>query len=90
MKAKSRAPSPRYPVLDAHNDSIILRQVRGDPMDFADVNPRYHVDLPRLRRGGISAIFVMVGEGHLQQSQLIDAALHVRRASPDFALCLTA
>ncbi|NLE67966.1 MAG: hypothetical protein GX608_11130 [Lentisphaerae bacterium] len=92
MKAKIRAPSPRYPVLDAHNDSIILRQVRGDPMDFADVNPRYHVDLPRLRRGGISAIFVMVGEGHLQQSlQLIDAGHCMCAAHPkNFALCLTA
>ena len=56
MTAKNNHRTHRYPVLDAHNDSIILRQVRGDPMDFADVSDRYHVDLPRLRRGGIDAI----------------------------------
>ena len=36
--------------LDAHNDSIILREVPGDVMDFADVDEAYHVDLPRRRR----------------------------------------
>lgn len=92
MKTSRRAPEPRYPVLDAHNDSIILREVRGDAMDFADVNPRYHVDLPRLRRGGISAMFVMAGDNNMLQSlRLIDAVHRMCAEHPrDFALCLDA
>ena len=68
-------------ILDAHNDSLILRQVRDDPMDLADVNPIYQVDLPRLRSGGMGCLFCMVGDNSLQQSGLlIDAA---RRDVPD-------
>ena len=83
---------PHYRLLDAHNDSIILREVRGDPMDFADISARYQVDLPRLRRGGIAAMFVMVGDNDLLQSlRLIDAVHSMCAAHPkDFALCLTA
>jgi len=83
---------PGFPILDGHNDSIILRQVRDDPMDFADVNPRYHVDLPRLRALGISAMMVMVGDNDMLQSlTLIDAIHSMCAAHPsDFSLCLTA
>lgn len=79
------------PILDAHNDSIILREVRHDPMDFADVDPAYHVDLPRLRKGGFSAMFVMVGDCDLNQSlRLIDAICQMEANHPvDFAVCRT-
>ena len=75
--------------LDAHNDSIILRDVRGDAMDFAAVDAAYHVDLPRMRRGGMGSLFVMVGDSDLAQSvRLIDAVHRMCRAHPDdFALC---
>lgn len=84
--------APRFSVLDGHNDSIILRQVRDDPMDFADVNPRYHVDLPRLREFGIGAMMVMVGDNDLLQSlTLVDAIYSMCEKHPDdFALCLHA
>ncbi len=49
-------------ILDAHNDSLILRQVRDDPMDLADVDPTYQVDLPRLRKGGMDCLCCMVGD----------------------------
>ena len=77
--------------LDAHNDSIILRDVRGDVMDFADVDKAYHVDLPRMRRGGMGSLFVMVGDSDLAQSvRLIDAVHRMSQAHPkDFALCRT-
>ncbi|MEW6749411.1 MAG: membrane dipeptidase [Candidatus Latescibacterota bacterium] len=80
------------PTLDAHNDSIILREVRQDPMDFADCDPAYHVDLPRMRQGGLAALFVMVGDSDVLQSlRLIDAVHSMCAAHPDdFALCLTA
>jgi membrane dipeptidase len=92
MRAKRRKKADRYLALDAHNDSIILRQVRGDPMDFADVDAAYHVDLPRLRKGGIGAMFVMVGDTNVLQSlRLIDAVHGMAAAHPDdFSLCLTA
>ena len=80
------------PTLDAHCDSIVLRGVRGDPMDFADADPAYHVDLPRMRRGGLHAAPVMVGDSDLaQSSRLIDAIYRMGEAHPrHFALCRTA
>lgn len=77
--------------LDAHNDSIILRDVRGDVRDFADADKAYHVDLPRMRRGGMGSLFVMVGDSDLAQSvRLIHAVKRMPDAHPkDFALCRT-
>ena len=79
-------------LFDAHNDSIILREVRGDPMDFAAADRAYHVDLPRLRKGNTGGMFVMVGDSDLPQSlRLVDAVYAMCTAHPkDFALCLTA
>jgi len=81
-----------FPALDAHNDSIILREVRGDPMDFADRDPAYHVDLPRMRKGGMGSLFVMVGDHDVYQSlRMIDAIYAMCAHHPeDFALCLSA
>jgi len=81
-----------FPTLDAHNDSIILREVRDDPMDFADRDPAYHVDLPRMRKGGLGSLFVMVGDSDLYQSlRMIDAIYAMCDNHPDdFALCLDA
>lgn len=92
MKTPAARDRTLPPALDAHNDSIILREVRGDPMDFADVNPVYHVDLPRLRKGRIGGMCVMVGDSDLLQSlRLIDAVYAMCEAHPDdFALCLGA
>jgi len=82
----------RFLVLDAHNDSLILRQARNDPMDLADVDPIYQVDLPRLRKGGMGCLFCMVGDNNLHQSGiLIDAAHEMCRVhADDFGLCRTA
>lgn len=82
----------KFLILDAHNDSLILRQVREDPMDLTDVNPVYHVDLPRLRKGGMDCLFCMVGDNNLHQSGiLIDAAHEMCRIhADDFRICRTA
>ena len=79
------------PLFDAHNDTIILRAVRGEPLDFAQVDPKYHVDLPRLRRGNVAGMNVMVGDLDLHQSvQLIDALHEMAILHPDdFAVCGT-
>jgi membrane dipeptidase len=79
-------------VLDAHCDSLILRQVRGDPIDLAVADPVYEVDLPRLRAGGVGCLFCMVGDSDLRQSSLlIDAVHEMARSHPqDFRVCRTA
>ena len=89
MSAKRRV--DRFLLLDAHCDSLILRWKRDDPMDLAEVDPVYQVDLPRLRRGGMDCLFVMVGDNDLAQSSvLIDAAYEMCRAhAADFTLCKT-
>ena len=80
------------PTLDGHNDSIILRLVRGDAMDFAVPDPAYQVDLPRMRKGGLQGSFVMVGGGELRESLTLIDAIHQMEANHpnDFALCRTA
>lgn len=82
----------RFLLADGHCDSLILRQVRDDPMDLADVNVVYQVDLPRLRQGGMDCLFTMVGDNDLAQSSvLLDAAYEMCRAHPaDFTICETA
>lgn len=79
-------------ILDAHNDSLILRQVHDDPMDLADVDPTYQVDLPRLRKGGMNCLFCMVGDNDLRQSGILTDAAHemCRLHADDFRLCRTA
>lgn len=79
-------------VLDAHCDSLILRENRDDPMDLADVNAIYQVDLPRLRKGKVGCLFTMVGDDDfLQSARLIDAAHEMCRRHPDdFRICLDA
>jgi membrane dipeptidase len=85
-------PAGDWVVLDAHCDSLILRANRDDPMDLADVNPIYQVDLPRLRKGKVGCLFCMVGDDDLVQSaRLIDAADEMCRRHPeDFRICLNA
>ncbi len=82
----------RFLVLDAHNDSLILRQSRDDPMDLAVVHPAYQVDLPRLRQGGVDCLFCMVGDNDLRQASiLIDAVYEMARLhEKDFRVCISA
>ena len=43
-------------IIDGHNDSFALRMERGDPLDLTEVREKYHVDLPRLREGGVTCL----------------------------------
>ena len=52
----------RHLVLDAHCDSLVRRWKRDDPLDLADVDPIYQIDLPRLRQGGVDCLFTFVGD----------------------------
>lgn len=79
---------PSFRLFDAHNDTLILREVRRDPLDFAVEDLAYDVDLPRLRKGNVGGMMVMVGDNDLRQSlRLIDAIHRMPEAHPDsFAL----
>jgi membrane dipeptidase len=81
----------KYLVLDAHCDSLVRRWKRDDPLDLADVDPIYQVDLPRLRQGGVDCLYTFVGDSDLAQSSvLVDAAYEMCHAHPDdFAICTT-
>jgi membrane dipeptidase len=81
----------QFLVVDAHCDSLIRRWQREDPIDLADGNPIYEVDLARLRAGGVDCLYAMVGDRDLAQSSvLIDAAYEMCRTHPaDFSLCTT-
>jgi microsomal dipeptidase-like Zn-dependent dipeptidase len=54
-------------IIDGHNDSIIEHWARGESMLFDPDLPEYQVDLTRMRAGGVTAIFSMVGGGDLFQ-----------------------
>jgi membrane dipeptidase len=78
-------------VLDAHNDSLDRRREKGDPLDLAPADARYQADLPRLRQGGVNAIFAQCGLTELPAAlRLTEATIRMTEAHPeDFALALT-
>ena len=78
--------------VDAHCDSLILRWTRDDPLDLADVDPAYQIDLPRLRKGGMDCLYTMVGDSDIYQSgALIDGAFEMCSEHPnDFCVCRSA
>ncbi|MGD8237701.1 MAG: dipeptidase [Armatimonadota bacterium] len=90
--AEAQAVHERAIIIDGHNDSLIARMARGDAMDFVPDAPGYHVDLPRMRAGGVTALFSMVGDTDLVRSlRLMDAVHeHVRKYPDDFMIPLTA
>ena len=77
--------------LDAHCDSLILREVRGEPLTLSN-DPAYHVDLRRLRAGDVEAVIMMVGDSRIHQSlRLIDGVHQLAADRPkDFAVCTSA
>ena len=79
-------------IVDGHNDSLVLRRAKNDPMDFGPPNPKNHVDLPRLKQGGMTALFSYVGGDDLHTSlELWDAIYyHLETYPADFTLALRA
>lgn len=75
-------------IIDAHNDSLDRRLGKGDPLDLALPDERYHVDLPRLRAGGVTALFSYCGSTELPKAlTLLDATHRMVEAHPaDFLL----
>ncbi len=85
-------------LIDSHND-VPLRLAAG--MEFGARSATGHTDLPRLREGGVGALFfaAYVAPGYVKENhaaakgfEAIDAVLHgvVERYPNDFALALSA
>lgn len=79
-------------IFDGHNDSLALKLERGDAIDFGPANPQYHVDLPRLREGGVTAFNNYVGARDLPMSLALWEAIHwhLDTYPDDFLLARTA
>ncbi len=83
--------SARIPVLDAHYDGLILREVRGDSLDLTRSDPLYHTDMARFRRGGYAILMAMVGDNDLRQSSRLIHGVHALCAAHPrrLLLCLS-
>jgi membrane dipeptidase len=75
-------------IFDGHNDSLMLKLERGDPLDFGPDNPAYHVDLSRLKQSGLTAFNNYVGARDLSVSLTLWEALywHLEAYPDDFLL----
>ena len=78
-----------YPTLDAHVDSLMWRLNQGRSLDLADPVAEAHVDLERMRTGGMATEFLYVGDMNLTVSaQLVGAVEGMAVAHPEaLALC---
>jgi len=90
IKTHARKIHERCILVDGHNDHIIMKRQRGDPLALTKVNRRYHSDGPRLLKGGMTASFFMVGGGDLERSMvLIRQAYEEAAAHPDKLMLAT-
>lgn len=94
----AQAPKPEPILIDTHND-VPMRVLRG--FDIGARDEKGHTDLPRLREGGVGAVFfsVYVGAEYVQGNraahqalEMFDAVLHgiVERYPNDFLFARTA
>jgi len=63
-------------MIDGHCDSIIEHWARKESLDLAPDWPSYHVDLRRMRAGGLTAMNSMVGGHDLAQSLELWAGMY--------------
>ena len=85
-------------VLDTHNDTP--SRFFSKTYDLGKRNPDGHIDIPRMREGGLNAIFfsVYIFDEHVTGSPAVQKALdqidaiheNVRKHSDDLVLCRTA
>lgn len=77
-------------IVDAHNDTLVLRQSRGEHLDVTEPDDRYHVDVPRALAGGLTCSFFMVGSATLEQAMdLIDGAWMLNDEHPEMVIYAT-
>ncbi len=58
---KAKAVHAKAIIIDGHNDSFVLRLYNKDSSDLTVDRPEYHVDLPRMRAGGLTAMNTYTG-----------------------------
>lgn len=58
-------------VIDAHNDSLARRSEHGKPIDLAVPVEGYHTDLPKLKQGGVTAMFTYCGSQDLKAALVL-------------------
>jgi len=77
-------------IVDAHNDTLVLRQSRNEHLDVTQPDDRYHVDVPRALQGGLTCSYFMLGSQHLEQAMdLIDGAWLLNDEHPDMVIYAT-
>jgi membrane dipeptidase len=81
---RARELHERAIVIDAHNDTLVLRLASGDHLDMTERDERYHVDLPRALEGGLTCAFFMVGSSSLDQAMaLVDGTWRLADEHPE-------
>lgn len=53
----------RLLIVDGHNDTPVERIARGERIAWEERDPAYHMDIPRMKEGGFTAGFFIVGNG---------------------------
>lgn len=90
ISERARELHERAIVIDGHNDTLILRQSRGESLDITERDERYHLDVPRAIEGGITCSFFMVGDtDHKQAMVLMDGAHVLVEEHPDQVVLAT-
>lgn len=63
-------------IIDAHNDSLARRLQAGKPMDLGVPVDGYHVDLSKLKQGGVTAMLTYCGGQDLKTALALMQELH--------------
>jgi len=88
ISERARALHQEAVIIDAHNDTLILHWALKESMNYAEPCPSRHVDLDRMKAGGLTAMDVMVGGKDLAQSLELWSGMYenVRLNPNDFLL----
>lgn len=88
---RARELHKRAIIIDGHNDTLILRQSRGEHLDVTERDERYHLDVPRALEGGLTCSMFMVGDNDLDQTmELVDGTWRLAEEHPEmviYAMC---
>jgi len=80
----ARALHERAIIIDAHNDTLVLRLENGHHLDMTQRDERYHLDVPRAIEGGLTCAFFMVGSSRLEQAlALVDGTWSLAEEHPE-------
>ncbi len=91
ISERARELHERAIVIDAHNDTLVLRLQNEHHLDMTQRDERYHLDVPRALEGGLTCAFFMVGSSDLDRAMaLVDGTWRLAEEHPEqvlFATC---